>query len=155
VTETLHAVQGGGLPALWFWPNVDAGSDGTSGGIRAFREQHRPENIHFFKNMAPLDFLRLIHNSRGLVGNSSVGIREASFLGVPVVNVGSRQAGRDRGHNVIDVDYDRDAIAAAVRRHLSNGRYERDPLYGDGCAGPRIASILAEAPLRIEKRLTY
>jgi len=155
IAETLHAVRDQGLPALWFWPNVDAGSDGTSGGIRAFREQHRPENIHFFKNMAPLDFLRLIYNSRGLVGNSSVGIREACFLGVPVVNVGSRQGGRDRGRNVIDVDYDRVEIAGAVGRHLSNGRYARDPLYGDGSAGERIAKILAEAPLRIDKRLTY
>jgi hypothetical protein len=60
-------------------------------------------NIHFFKNMAPTDFLRLLYNSKCIVGNSSVGIRECSFLGVPAVNIGSRQAGRDRGSNVIDV----------------------------------------------------
>src|SRR5213592_2736895 len=80
---TLKVVKALGIPALWFWPNVDAGSDGTSSGIRAFREQCRPTNIHFFKNMEPSDFLRLLHNSRCLVGNSSVGIRECSFLGVP------------------------------------------------------------------------
>ncbi len=155
VTETLHAVRDAGLPALWFWPNVDAGSDGTSRGIRAFRELERPANIHFFKNMGPTDFLRLIYNSKCLVGNSSVGIREASFLGVPVVNIGTRQAGRERGVNVIDVGYDRREILAAIERHRANGRYPCDQLYGDGRAGERIARLLAEIPLGVEKRLTY
>lgn len=155
VTETLHAVRDIGLPALWFWPNVDAGSDGTSAAIRTFRELEHPDNIHFFKNMAPTDFLRLLYNSKGLAGNSSVGIRECSFMGVPVVNVGSRQAGRDRGRNVIDVGYSRCEIAGAVRTHLSNGGAPRDGLYGDGCAGERIAQLVAEEPLRIEKRLAY
>lgn len=156
VTETLHAVREAGLPALWFWPNVDAGSDGTSGGIRAFRELERPENIHFFKNMAPEDFLRLLHNASALVGNSSVGIRECAFLGVPVVNIGSRQAGRDRGRNVVDVDYNRRAIGGAITGHLGNGgRYPSDPIYGDGRAGERIAELLVDVPFRIEKRLAY
>lgn len=155
VVETLSAVRDNGLPALWFWPNVDAGSDGTSNGIRAFRETERPSNIRFFKNMAPLDFLRLIHNSRCLLGNSSVGIRECSLLGVPVVNVGSRQSGRDRGGNVLDADYDRRCIGNALDRHMSNGRYPRNTLYGDGHAGQRIAELLTSMPLTIEKRLTY
>jgi UDP-hydrolysing UDP-N-acetyl-D-glucosamine 2-epimerase len=155
IVETMHAVRDLGIPTLLFWPNVDAGSDGTSNGIRSFREIEKPENIHFFKNMAPTDFLRLIYNSRCLVGNSSVGIRESSFLGVPVVNVGSRQQGRERGENVIDVGYDRTEISAAITKHMSNGRYRRDTTYGDGDAGSRIASILAEAPLGVEKRLAY
>jgi UDP-hydrolysing UDP-N-acetyl-D-glucosamine 2-epimerase len=155
VFETLYAIQDTGLPTLWFWPNVDAGSDGTSNGIRAFREQERPANIHFFKNMAPTDFLRLLYNSRCLVGNSSVGIRECSFLGVPVVNIGSRQAGRERGRNVLDVGYNRREIIDAIRNHMENGRYQPDRLYGDGRAGERIAQWLAETPLRMEKRLTY
>jgi UDP-hydrolysing UDP-N-acetyl-D-glucosamine 2-epimerase len=155
VTETLRVVQGLGLAALWFWPNVDAGADGTSSGIRTFREEHDPQNIHFFKNMAPVDFLKLLHNSRCLIGNSSVGIRECSYLGVPVVNIGSRQAGRDRGCNVVDAGYDCEEIAAAVRQQLSNGRFATSPLYGDGHAGPRIARHLSEVDLRIEKKLTY
>jgi UDP-hydrolysing UDP-N-acetyl-D-glucosamine 2-epimerase len=155
VYETLHAVRDTGLPALWFWPNVDAGSDGTSGAIRSFREVEKPDNIHFFKNMAPTDFLRLIHNSRCIVGNSSVGIRECAFLGVPTVNIGSRQAGRERGQNVIDVGYDRQEILGAIRTHLSNGHLPHDRIYGDGRAGERVADLLATVPLRIEKRLTY
>jgi UDP-hydrolysing UDP-N-acetyl-D-glucosamine 2-epimerase len=155
IGETLHVVRDIGLPTLWFWPNVDAGSDGTSAGIRAFREQEDPDNIRFFKNMAPTDFLRLLYNSRCLVGNSSVGIRECSFLGVPVVNIGSRQAGRERGANVLDVGYDREEAAEAVHRHLRNGRYPRDVLYGAGDAGSRIADLVATAPLRVQKRLAY
>lgn len=155
VTETLYAVQDIGLPTLWFWPNVDAGSGGSSNGIRTFRERENPSNIHFFKNMAPTDFLRLIRNSSSLVGNSSVGIRECSFLGVPVVNIGSRQAGRERGRNVLDVDCDRFEITAAIRHHRRNGCYPNDRLYGDGHAGKRIAQLLSEEPLKIEKRLSY
>lgn len=155
IMETLHAVRDAGFPALLFWPNVDAGSDGTSNGIRAFREVENPTNIHFFKNMTPTDFLRLIYNSRCLVGNSSVGIRECSYLGVPVVNIGSRQSGRDRGTNVLDVGYDRHEIGDAISRHLSNGRYPKNPLYGIGDAGKRIAAVLDTVPLDIEKRLTY
>ncbi|MCA1602913.1 MAG: UDP-N-acetylglucosamine 2-epimerase [Acidobacteria bacterium] len=155
IHETLLAVRDVGLPALWFWPNVDAGSDGTSNGIRAFREAEGPQNIHFFKNMSPTDFLRLIYNSRCLVGNSSAGIRESSFLGVPVVNIGSRQSGRDRGRNVMDVGYDGHAISMAIQNQVSNGRYSSDVLYGNGQAGQRIAQLLSEVPLLIEKRLTY
>lgn len=155
VNETLMAMKNINCPVLWFWPNVDAGSDGTSRGIRAFREAHNPENFHFFKNMAPDDFLRLLYNSKCLVGNSSVGIRESSFLGVPVVNIGSRQTGRERGQNVIDVDYDRKAIEQAVLHHMNNGRFNPDRIYGTGQAGKRIAQLLAEVELKIEKRLTY
>lgn len=155
ISLTLNAVQELDMPALWFWSNVDAGADGTSGGIRSFREAVRPRNMHFFKNMAPTDFLRLLYNSKALIGNSSVGIRECSFLGVPVVNIGTRQAGRERGKNVIDVDYSKDEIISAIKRQTGNGRFSLDKLYGDGNAGERISKVLAEAPLEIGKRLTY
>jgi UDP-hydrolysing UDP-N-acetyl-D-glucosamine 2-epimerase len=155
IEQTLSAVERCGLPALWFWPNVDAGSDGTSEGIRAFRERSGGAPFHFFKNMAPNDFLRLLINSRGIVGNSSVAIRECAYLGVPAVNIGSRQGGRERGRNVVDVDYDRDEIAAAIDKQSSKSKVERDELYGDGSAGLRIADLLADVPLTVEKRLAY
>jgi UDP-hydrolysing UDP-N-acetyl-D-glucosamine 2-epimerase len=155
VDETLFAAKEIGLPVLWFWPNVDAGSDGTSKGIRVFREQQKTNNFHFFRNMLPEDFLRLLIHSSAIVGNSSVAIRECSFLGVPAVNVGSRQQGRERGVNVIDVEHDRAAIAAAIRRHIGKGRPPQDHLYGDGRAGERIAACLAAAKLSIGKQLTY
>ena len=128
-----------GLPVLWFWPNVDAGSDQISKGLRRFRETGSSSTIYFFKNMIPDDFLHLLVGARCLIGNSSVGIREASYLGVPVVNIGNRQQGRDRAKNVIDVGYSSAEIVAAVQKHLSNGRYASSPLYGDGKAGERIA----------------
>jgi UDP-hydrolysing UDP-N-acetyl-D-glucosamine 2-epimerase len=155
VEETLYAVKDSSLPVLWFWPNVDAGSDGTSKGIRVFREKEKPPNFHFFRNMLPEDFLRLLCRSTAIVGNSSVAIRECSFLGVPAVNIGSRQTGRERGRNVIDVDHERGAIAGAIQEHLRRGRPEPDRLYGDGKAGTKIADTLATANLTIEKRLAY
>ena len=155
ITETLHAVQEVGMPVMWFWPNVDAGSDGISKGIRSFRELVQPKNIHFFKNMAPSDFLRLLYNSKGIIGNSSAAIRECAYLGVPAVNIGSREVGRERGGNVIDVDYNRLEIINAINRNLMNGKFPQDTLYGDGLAGEKIAGLLATANLCIEKRLTY
>jgi UDP-N-acetylglucosamine 2-epimerase len=153
--ETLYAMRDLGMPALWFWPNVDAGSDGTSKGIRTFREFEQASNIHFFKNMWPEDFLSLVYNSKCIVGNSSMAIRECAYLGVPAVNIGIRQTGRERVNNVIDVDHERSAIKKAVCRHLANGRYSSDSIYGNGKAGQRIADLLAHAQLNIEKRLSY
>jgi UDP-hydrolysing UDP-N-acetyl-D-glucosamine 2-epimerase len=155
IMETLYGVRAVDIPTLWFWPNVDAGSDGTSKGIRWFREEEKPSKFHFFKNMEPSDFLRLVYNSNAIVGNSSVAIRECSFLGAPAVNIGTRQAGRERGTNVIDVDYQRDHITAAIREHLNDAKRKPSTIYGDGSAGPKIADLLQKLPPRIEKRLTY
>lgn len=155
VEETLYAIQSIDLPTFWFWPNVDAGADGTSKGIRAFREFQSIPHIHFFKNMEPLDFLKLLKNSGCLIGNSSVGIRECAYLGVPVVNIGSRQQGRERGANVVDVSYDRQAIKKAIALQLTHGPYPPDHIYGDGKAGERIAQLMSEAPLTYSKILGY
>jgi UDP-hydrolysing UDP-N-acetyl-D-glucosamine 2-epimerase len=152
---TLEAVHATGHQALWFWPNVDAGSDGTSGAIRAFRELNPKLNAHFYKNMAPMDFLSLLINSRGIVGNSSVAIRECSYLGVPAINIGSRQNRRDRGRNVVDVPHDKLAIMDAIEAMWQQKDRPRDTVYGNGEAGKNIADVLARVPLTIEKTLTY
>ncbi len=154
VWATLEAVERTGMPALWFWPNVDAGSDGISTGIREFRELGRASMLHFFKNMAPLDFLRITLDSRAIVGNSSVALRECSSLGVPAVNIGTRQRGRERGQNVIDVHHDRDAIHDAILTACEQPRVG-ESLYGDGHAGVRIAEALATLPLTTTKMLTF
>jgi UDP-hydrolysing UDP-N-acetyl-D-glucosamine 2-epimerase len=155
IDATLEALTRVDLPVFFFWPNVDAGSDRISKRIRQFREEHELPHVYFFKNLPPEDFLRLISRARCVIGNSSVGIRECSYLGVSVVNIGSRQQGRERGPNVIDVESDSAEIVAALDRHLSDGPVPGVHLYGDGKAGERIAGVLASCDLSIEKRLTY
>lgn len=155
IDQTLNILPKVNLPVLWFWPNVDAGADGTSAGIRSFREKHNLNHVHFFKNMAGDDFLRLLKNSKCLIGNSSVGIRECAYLGVPVINIGSRQNKRDRGHNVIDVDYNTDQILQALNQHLQNQNIPSSNVYGGGDAGQKIADLLETLPLRFHKTLTY
>lgn len=155
IEETLHAMYSINEPVLWFWPNVDAGADGTSTGIRAFRENFKLEKFHFFKNMDPTDFLKLLVNSKGLVGNSSVGIRECAFLGVPVINIGTRQNKRERGSNVIDVGYDRTEILSGILNIKSSPRPQSSNVYGGGDAGLKIANHLAEVPLVFHKTITF
>ena len=155
VLETLNAIKDLDYPSFWFWPNVDAGSDGTSNGIRSFRELQQPKNIHFFKNMEPMDFLRLVKNSRALVGNSSAGLRECAYLGVPVVNIGNRQHRRSRAENVTDVGYDRKQILEATKAAISKDHFSPSELYGTGNSGEKIAEILATAELKFRKTITY
>jgi UDP-hydrolysing UDP-N-acetyl-D-glucosamine 2-epimerase len=155
ITETLMAVKEVELPAVVFWPNADAGSEHVATGIRAFREHYDDSTLHFFKNLSPHDYLQLMSRTACIVGNSSSAIREGSFIGTPAVNIGSRQAGRQRGSNVIDVGYDRQEIIEAVQAQLKHGPYEPEPIYGDGHAGERIADVLADCDLSIDKRMAY
>ncbi len=155
IEATLQAINQIDIPALWFWPNVDAGADGTSSGIRAFRESNSLPNVHFFKNMEGVDFLHLLNHSKCLIGNSSVGIRECAYLGVPVVNIGSRQNRRDRGNNVVDVDYDKEQIKNAVRQIVLDGKPQPSVVYGGGDAGIQIAELLEKLPLRFHKTIMY
>jgi bifunctional UDP-N-acetylglucosamine 2-epimerase / N-acetylmannosamine kinase len=156
ILETLEAINKLNYPVFWFWPNVDAGSDGTSNGIRTFRELEKPKNIHFFKNMDSLDFLRLLKHSKALIGNSSAGIRECSYLGVPVVNIGNRQNRRLRANNVMDVPHhERDRILDAVKKAIQSEKYPASYIYGDGNAGKKIAEILALTELSYSKTISY
>ena len=155
VEETLKAIQDLNIPTFWFWPNVDAGSDGTSAGIRSFRERIKPKNIHFFKNMEPNDFLKLLVNSKCLIGNSSVGIRECSYLGVPVVNIGTRQNKRERASNVLDTIYDKKEIIKSIKNRITATDIVSENIYGDGESGQRIANILAETEFTFHKTIMY
>jgi len=155
IEETLAAVQELAMPTIWLWPNADAGSEDIARGIRKFREHSEHEHIRFYKNFPVHVFIPLLVHCACMVGNSSAGVREASFLGVPAVNIGSRQAGRDRGLNVIDVPNEREHIREAIKSQLAHGRYQPNSLYGDGTAGKHIADILATATLSVQKRITY
>ncbi|MGI9387750.1 MAG: UDP-N-acetylglucosamine 2-epimerase [Methyloligellaceae bacterium] len=155
VEETLEAVERIGMQTAWLWPNVDAGSDDVSKGIRRFREKRNPEKMHFYINFGVEDYARLINNASCLVGNSSSALREGAFLGVPAVNIGTRQAGREHGPNVTHVGHKAADVEAAVRKQIEHGRYERSTMFGDGEAGPRIAELLSESEIRVQKRLGY
>jgi len=155
IWETLLALHELKMPTIMLWPNVDAGSDDIATGMRTFREKYQPDYIRFYKNFPIETYVRLMLLCGCAVGNSSAPIREGAFMGVPTVNVGTRQMGRDRGPNVLDVEHDRGRIVEAVRRQLAHGRYPSDALYGDGAAGGRIARVLAEVPLSAQKRLVF
>lgn len=153
IQETIAAIAALKMQTVWLWPNADAGSDDIAKGLRRFREQSHPDLVAFFRNFTVEDYARLISHCACLIGNSSSAIREGAYLGVPSVNIGTRQQGRERGDNVVDVTHSAAAIVDAVRRQISHGRYPSNPLYGDGRAGARIAQALAECQFRIQKRL--
>ena len=158
INETLSAVYElakEGMQVAWLWPNVDAGSDDISKGIRAFRENNETPNMHFFLNFEPEDYARLIANAKCIIGNSSSGLREGAFLGIPCVNVGTRQEGRERASNVMDSDYDSTQILEATRKQIAHGKYECDTLVGDGTAGLKMAEILTTVPLGVQKKIHY
>jgi UDP-hydrolysing UDP-N-acetyl-D-glucosamine 2-epimerase len=156
IKETLTAIAQLQMQTVWLWPNIDAGSDDISKGLRVFRERERPNYIHFIRNIPPEDYAQLIAHCECLIGNSSSALREGAFLGVPAVNIGTRQHGRERGRNVIDADYEAESIVSAIRFQLANGRYESDHLFGDGKSGARIAQLLRDLPIpKTQKTLTY
>lgn len=153
VEELCKAVLRCDYQTIWIWPHSDAGSDGVSKAIREFREKI-PYNypIRFFKSLPLEMYLSLLKESVCLVGNSSSGIREASFLGVPVVNIGSRQDDRERAENVIDVlCTDRD-ISDGIFKQYEHGHYSSDYTYGDGNSGRQIVDILKNKKIAIQKR---
>ena len=153
IMETINAIAALKMQTVWLWPNADAGSDDIAKGLRRFREQCNPAHIAFFRNFIVDDYARLIYNCACLIGNSSSAIREGAFLGVPAVNIGTRQQGRERGENVMDAGHSAQEIMRAVRAQVAHGRYFANPLYGDGRAGERIANVLAECRFKIQKQL--
>ena len=155
ILETINAAVKVGLPIILLWPNSDAGTEGISQGIRKFREMHPDAMLHAFTNLPIAMYVRLMNNTACLVGNSSSGIREGAVLGTPCVNIGTRQAGRERGSNVLDVACNSVEIEEAIRKQIEHGKYESEPIYGDGTAGKQIADILSKVEVEVQKRITY
>jgi UDP-hydrolysing UDP-N-acetyl-D-glucosamine 2-epimerase len=155
IGETLMALHELQMPTVMLWPNVDAGSEDVSRGMRKFREEFKPEYMRFYKNFPVETYLRLMKSAACLIGNSSASIREGAFVGTPAVNVGSRQDGRERGSNVMDVEHERAAIVDAVRRQIAHGPYAPEHIYGNGQAGARIANVLSTTSLDVQKQIQY
>ena len=97
----------------------------------------------------------MLKNSSCIVGNSSSGLREGAFLGVPCVNIGTRQRNRERSSNVIDVDYNSASIMNAIKIQLTKNKYKKNILFGDGNAGEKIAEILHNVKPNKSKQLNY
>lgn len=152
ILQTLEAVSGLGVQALWFWPNPDAGTDAISGGIRRFREKHATPNIRFVIDVDPWDFVALLKHAKCLIGNSSAGIKEASFFGTPVVNIGTRQQGRARAENIIDVGYDQEEIRASVQKQIQHGSYSSSSVYYKPETSKQIRGVLKSVPLYTQKK---
>lgn len=144
IRQTLNSLKSlRHMQKIVMWPNIDAGSDDISKGIRHFRETNYNEPNAYFKNFSPEDYARVLNNAICCVGNSSSFIREGAFLGVPAVIVGDRQQGREHGRNAMFVSYDQNEISYAVKAQIKHGRYEGDRIFGDGNAGIKIAACLS------------
>ena len=154
---TMRALLGVGRPVLVGYPNSDAGSQRSIAVIDRYVARH-PDVFFGYRNVERRLFVNLLRRAHVLVGNSSAGIIEAPLLGLPVVNIGPRQVGREHSGNVLFVDHDEAAIAAAVRRAMDDEGFRAsvaagDSVYGDGSAGRRIAAILRDQP--IDARLLW
>ena len=151
---TLKVVAAFDLPTIWFWPNPDAGTGEMADSLRHMREEH-PEltsHMRFITNVPAGDFVALLAHAACLVGNSSAGIKECSFLGTPVVNIGARQQGRLSAEHVMHVGYDATEIGAAIATQLAHGRYQPSHIYFKDHASDTMVNLLATTPLYTQKR---
>ncbi len=143
-------------PAIWLWPNIDAGADHISKALRRHRElRDSGAWLRLIKNLDPTTFQKVLKKCTCAVGNSSSFVRDTTFTGTPVVLVGDRQEGREVAENAVAVEANAEAIAEAVKKQLAHGRYGASSLYGEGGACPRIAAKLSELRLYAQKRLHY
>ena len=137
-------------------------SNADAGGREIIKKMNQNPSFHVFPNIPDTDFLSLMNVANLMIGNSSAGIREAPSFKLPVVNIGSRQNGRFREANVIDVDHSVNEIKNAIDRALSQSFAQsiseiKNP-YGDGGSASRIVDILEKIDLNedlINKRIAY
>jgi UDP-N-acetylglucosamine 2-epimerase len=108
--------------------------------------------MRFITNVPANDFIALLAHAACLVGNSSAGIKECSFLGTPVVNIGARQQGRLSAEHVTHVGYDAADLAAGIAAQLAHGRYEPSHLYFKANTSETMVNLLATTPLYTQKR---
>ena len=155
IDETIKSLLKIDCQKIFLWPNSDAGSNVISQRIRAWRERKELNKIRFYKSFPPETYMYLMSKAKCLIGNSSSGIREGAYMGTPVVNIGSRQNGREREKNVIDVGHNSKEIVAAVKKQIKHGKYKKSKVYGDGNAGKRIAKILEKVKVNIQKKISY
>lgn len=155
VTELLAALEAVGMPVIFTLPNADTHGRVIAEAIRHFVEDH--ESSHLVENLGTADYLSMMSHVAAMVGNSSSGIIEAPSFKLPVVNIGSRQGGRVRAANVLDVGYGREEIVRGIRK--TQEAAFRDSLrgitnpYGTGAAAETIVERLKTVDLADSKIL--
>jgi GDP/UDP-N,N'-diacetylbacillosamine 2-epimerase (hydrolysing) len=151
---TMRAIAELEMPAIWFWPNPDAGTGEMAESLRHLRERHSAatDKLRFITNVPVDEFIALLRCTACVVGNSSAGIKECSYLGTPVVDIGARQQGRLNGDHVMRAAYDSDEIVRAVRAQLRRGRYAPSYIYYKPGASQTIVDHLATVELYTQKR---
>lgn len=155
VKEILKALNERPEQKIVIWPNIDAGSNDLAKGIRMFKELNPKANFHYYRTFEPEDYIKVLNNAVCAIGNSSSFMREAAFLGTPVVLMGTRQQDRETAENVINVDYSKEEILKGIKYQIDHGCYEKSDIFGVGDAGYKIAEILANIKLEIVKTMTY
>lgn len=149
IGELLAALRALERPVLFTASNADAGGREINRRIAAFVHEH--PWAHLVDSLGPDGYPTAMSLAGAMVGNSSSGIVEAGWFRLPVVNIGSRQEGRIRGENVIDVGLQRDEIRQAIQRALSPEfraqLHDLPNVYGNGYAAEMITEVLREAPL--------
>ncbi len=156
IKQTINAISKLDIHTIWLWPNVDSGSDIISKELRIAREKNLLKKTIFIRNLSADDFLILLNNSKCIVGNSSVGIRESSYLGVPSVNIGNRQQGREKAKNVVQTNYKSRDILKSINYQLKRGKYKKSSLYGNGNSGKKIVDIIQKIKIKTtQKKLFY
>jgi UDP-N-acetylglucosamine 2-epimerase (non-hydrolysing)/GDP/UDP-N,N'-diacetylbacillosamine 2-epimerase (hydrolysing) len=158
--ETMEALFGLKEQSIVIYPNADAGGRRM---IKVIEQYMKYPFIQMYKSLPHIEYLSLMKIASVMVGNSSSGIIEAPSFHLPVVNIGTRQAGRERSTNVIDVGYNREEIVKAVKKALHDRKFRakvkkcKNP-YGDGKASQRIVKVLSKieiTPKLLQKRITY
>jgi len=145
---------------VMIYPNCDAGSKEL---IKLISKYENKDYMHVFKNLPHEDYLGLMKSANLMIGNSSSGIIEAPSLKIPVINIGSRQQGRNRTENIMDVEPEKNKILAAIDFALNNKDFLKKVKscknkFGDGKASQRIVKILKELEINdklIQKQITY
>jgi GDP/UDP-N,N'-diacetylbacillosamine 2-epimerase (hydrolysing) len=158
IFETLEAVKELGYQTVIVYPNADAGGRSM---IQMIKKYAGCPFIKAFVSLPREDYLGLMNIATVMIGNSSSGIIEAPSFGLPVINIGTRQMGRQRANNVIDVGYNKEQIIREVQKIIKQPNKHKvatKGLYGDGKAGQRIAKILSAIEIDeklLEKRMAY
>ena len=155
IKQLLLAVEKLKLPTYWLWPNIDDVSDVISKEIRKFRENKNPNWLKFIKHLDAITFQKILKKTSCAVGNSSSFIRDSGYHGTPVVLVGDRQNGREKGPNVLSSKINSDEIVKKIKFQLKKKKYKKNTIYGSGNTSKKIIKVLKSLNPDLQKKLDY